>query len=306
MRRHQRPDPQQTTNLDNATPARLRLDRALDDLPVVFRGTTARADEVQCECHWGSAEELALLKVPDVELGPDLLYRTWHAFDWEDHGAVLRRILPQFARALAGGLVEPYLIDEVGRSFSQGDWHRWPVRQSTAVEEFLHAWWAHSLTDPDPVVPVHGSTPPEAPAAEAEAATEAAAAPPPLDLDEADPQAVVILASLRIVDRRLILSRSEVAELAPAVGEWLAQGLRPEEITGALTTGLPTHFRSRPARVLAFRLREAPLPAPQSALPPVTPLPPLTLPWQTCDGCERAFRAAEPCLCRGCEPAAAC
>ncbi|WP_405535857.1 hypothetical protein OG787_19310 [Streptomyces sp. NBC_00075] len=151
-----------------------------------------------------------------------------------------------------------------------------------------------------------GSTPPEAPAAEAEAATEAAAAPPPLDLDEADPQAVVILASLRIVDRRLILSRSEVAELAPAVAEWLAQGLRPEEITGALTTGLPTHFRSRPARVLAFRLREAPLPAPQSALPPVTPLPPLTLPWQTCDGCERAFRAAEPCLCRGCEPAAAC
>ncbi|WTU09477.1 hypothetical protein OG787_19305 [Streptomyces sp. NBC_00075] len=75
-------------------------------MPVVFRGTTARADEVQCECHWGSAEELALL-------------------------------------------------NEVGRSFSQGDWHRWPVRQSTAVEEFLHAWWAHSLTDPDPVVPVH-------------------------------------------------------------------------------------------------------------------------------------------------------
>lgn len=151
------------------------------------------------------------------------------------------------------------------------------------------------------------STPPEPPApeAEAEADTEAAAAPPPLDLDEADPQAVVILASLRIVDRRLVLSRSEVAELAPAVGEWLAQGLRPEEITGALTTGLPAHFRARPARVLAFRLREAPIPAPPSAMPPVTPLP-LALPWQTCDGCERAFRAAEPCLCRGCELAAAC
>lgn len=144
-----------TTNLDNAAPARLRLDRALDDLAVAFRGTTARADEVQCDCHWGSEAELALLKVPDVELDPDLLYRTWYAFDWKDHGAVLRRILPQFARALTGGLVEPYLIDEVGRSFSQGGWHRWPVRQSTAVEEFLHAWWAYSLTDPDPVVPVH-------------------------------------------------------------------------------------------------------------------------------------------------------
>ena len=144
-----------------------------------------------------------------------------------------------------------------------------------------------------------------APASGAEAATEATPplslppTPPPLDLDEADPQAVVILASLRIVDRRLILSRSEVAELAPAVGEWLAQGIRPEEITGALTTGLPAHFRARPARVLAFRLREAPLPAPPSALPPVTPLP-LTLPWQTCDGCERAFRAAGPSACRDC------
>ncbi|MGW1712428.1 hypothetical protein [Streptomyces sp. NPDC002156] len=143
-------------------------------------------------------------------------------------------------------------------------------------------------------------TPPDAPAAEAaEAAAEAAAAPHPLDLDEADPQAVVILASLRIVDRRLVLSRSEVAELAPAVGEWLAQGLRPEETTGALTTGLPAHFRARPARILAFRLRETPLPAPPSARPAVTSLPP-TLPWQTCDGCERAFRAAGPSACRDC------
>ncbi|MEU4352937.1 hypothetical protein [Streptomyces sp. NPDC023838] len=38
---------------------------------------TARSDEAQCDCHWGSAEELALLKVPDVVLDPDLLRRTW-------------------------------------------------------------------------------------------------------------------------------------------------------------------------------------------------------------------------------------
>ncbi|WP_329275618.1 hypothetical protein [Streptomyces sp. NBC_01451] len=128
--------------------------------------------------------------------------------------------------------------------------------------------------------------------------------PPPLGLDDADPQAVVILASLRIVDRRLILSRSEVAELAPAVSGWLAQGLRPEEITEALTTSLPSPFRARPARVLAYRLREAPLPAPPSTLPAATPLP-LTLRWQTCDGCERAFRAAGPSACRDCRTAEA-
>ncbi|MEH0424074.1 hypothetical protein [Streptomyces sp. B21-083] len=147
-----------TTNVDNTplpAPAQLRLDRALDSLAVTFRGSTAHADEVQCDCHWGEPEELALLKVPDVELDPDLLYRTWHACDWADHGAVLRRVLPQFARALAGGLVEPHRIHEVGRSFAKGKWHRWPVHQSAVVWEFLHAWWALNLTDPDPVAPVY-------------------------------------------------------------------------------------------------------------------------------------------------------
>ncbi|MBT2232269.1 hypothetical protein [Nonomuraea sp. NEAU-A123] len=57
------------------TPARLRLDAALADLAVTFRGMTARPDEHNCPCHWGSAENLALLKVPDVELYPDLLRR---------------------------------------------------------------------------------------------------------------------------------------------------------------------------------------------------------------------------------------
>ncbi|MGW2563075.1 hypothetical protein ACWCXB_28300 [Streptomyces sp. NPDC001514] len=140
----------------NDTPTRLRLDRALDCLAVTFRGMTARADENQCDCHWGSDEELAQLKVPDVELDPDLLRRTWDAPDWHDHGAVLRRILPQFARALVSGLVKPMFgMHEVGRSFARGHWQQWPERYSAAVWEFLHAWWAHSLTEPDPVVPVH-------------------------------------------------------------------------------------------------------------------------------------------------------
>ena len=126
-------------NLDD-TPARLRLDRALDGLAVTFRGMTARGDENQCACHWGSAEELAQLKVPDVELDPDLLHRTWYAGDWNDHGAVLRRILPQFARALVSGLVEPMFgMDEVGRSFARGHWRQWPAPGSGAAP-FRREW----------------------------------------------------------------------------------------------------------------------------------------------------------------------
>ncbi|MGV9337823.1 hypothetical protein [Streptomyces sp. NPDC003688] len=143
------------TNPDG-TPPRVRLDRALDSLTHTFRGTSARADEVQCTCHWGGEDELARLKTPDLELDPDLLRRTWSAPDWNDHGAVLRRILPQFARSLTGGTAEHWLdAAEAGRSFARGDWQRWPVQQRAAVEEFLHAWWAHSLTDPAPAIPVH-------------------------------------------------------------------------------------------------------------------------------------------------------
>ncbi|MFD8685917.1 hypothetical protein [Streptomyces sp. NPDC059651] len=142
-------------NLDQPR-ARLRLDAALDGLAVTFRGMTAHPDESNCECHWGSAEDLAQLKVADSELDLDLLQRTWQAIDWSDHASVLRRILPQFASALVSGLIEPHFgTEEVGRSFALGHWQQWPAEHATAVEEFLQAWWACTLTDPDPAVPVH-------------------------------------------------------------------------------------------------------------------------------------------------------
>lgn len=76
--------------------------------------------------------------------------------------------------------------------------------------------------------------------------------------------------------------------------------IRPPAGIAVPNEGLPDHFLTRPAGLLAFRLRETPLPA-----PPPTPLPPIPdrpalLPFQTCDGCERAFRAPEPGRCRDC------
>ncbi|MGW0500089.1 hypothetical protein ACWD0Z_33050 [Streptomyces sp. NPDC003007] len=119
-------------------------------------------------------------------------------------------------------------------------------------------------------------------------------------LTDADPEAVAVLTALRRVDPRLVLSVREAARLAPAVAEWLAAGVGPREITDLLTVRLPDRFRARPASVLAFRLRETPLP-----VPPPPPLPPsvqrpAVLPFQTCDGCERAFRAPGPGHCRSC------
>ncbi|MFD9048712.1 hypothetical protein [Streptomyces zaomyceticus] len=141
---------------DTPARSRLRLDAALADVTDTFRGMTAAADEVQCDCHWGSEEELARLKSPDTELDPGLLHRTWTAPDWRDKGAVLRRILPQFSGSLVRGRVEALSgMEEVGRVFAWADWRQWPADQSAAVEEFLHAWWAYSLVETDPAVPVH-------------------------------------------------------------------------------------------------------------------------------------------------------
>ena len=136
--------------------ARRRLSAALENLSVTFHGMTAHPDERNCECHWGSPEELSLLKRPDVELEPDLLRRTWQAIDWTYHAAVLRRILPQFATVLVAGRAEPLFgLEEAGYSFARGRWQQWPDGQAAAVREFLHAWCVQSLTDPDAAVPAH-------------------------------------------------------------------------------------------------------------------------------------------------------
>ncbi|WP_097223113.1 MULTISPECIES: hypothetical protein [unclassified Streptomyces] len=117
---------------------------------------------------------------------------------------------------------------------------------------------------------------------------------------DADPEAVAVLAALRRVDPRLVLSAQEAARLAPAVAEWLAAGVGRREITELLTVRLPDRFRTRPASVLAFRLRETPLPLPSPAPLPPSVERPAVLPFQTCDGCERAFRAPGPGHCRSC------
>ncbi|MGI5259161.1 helix-turn-helix domain-containing protein [Streptomyces angustmyceticus] len=112
-------------------------------------------------------------------------------------------------------------------------------------------------------------------------------------------RAAALLAHLRHDDPRLLLSAREIHRLAPPVAAWLERGASPEAVRSALTTGLPTALR-HPASLFAHRLAEhlpPPLPA---APPPRAPAPPAPPPLQTCDGCERAFRAPAPGRCRDC------
>ncbi|MFY1599076.1 hypothetical protein [Micromonospora sp. WMMD737] len=133
-----------------------RLDAALAGVAAAFRGMTAHRRESNCECHWGSAEELALLKTPDAPLDEDLLRRTYWTTDWHYPGPLLRRILPPVTRRLAAGEVESVSgMDPLARLFVKGRWQDWPAAQRDAVREFLAAWWQHTLVDPGARVPAN-------------------------------------------------------------------------------------------------------------------------------------------------------
>ncbi|WP_374775297.1 helix-turn-helix domain-containing protein [Streptomyces sp. NBC_01310] len=122
---------------------------------------------------------------------------------------------------------------------------------------------------------------------------------PPAPPRPLHPGAADLLAGLRRYDPRLLLAERDVRRLAPAVSAWLERGAAPDEVGRILTGGLPEDMR-RPASVLAYRLTELIPPH----LPPAPAARPVRRPdpFQTCDGCDRAFRAPAPGRCRDCPP----
>ncbi|MFI1498055.1 helix-turn-helix domain-containing protein [Streptomyces platensis] len=110
--------------------------------------------------------------------------------------------------------------------------------------------------------------------------------------------ASALLANLRRDDPRLLLSVRDIQRLTPPVAAWLERGVSPEAVRSALTTGLPPTLR-HPAALLAHRLTDL-LPPPLPPTPPAAPARVHPSPLQTCDGCDRAFRAPTPGRCRDC------
>ncbi|MFD6314437.1 helix-turn-helix domain-containing protein [Streptomyces nigra] len=111
--------------------------------------------------------------------------------------------------------------------------------------------------------------------------------------------AVDVLAGLRGHDPRLLLSATDAEHLAPGVAAWLERDLTPTAVRHALTENLPDEPLIRPAALLAHRLA-AQLPPPPPLGRRATPAPGPRHPLQTCDGCDRAFRAPAPGRCRDC------
>ncbi|MFY0514619.1 hypothetical protein ACOMD4_30165 [Streptomyces anulatus] len=111
--------------------------------------------------------------------------------------------------------------------------------------------------------------------------------------------ASALVADLRRHAPELVLSEDDVEELAPGAAAWLERGAHPDAVRHALTTELPQPSRY-PAKIVRHRLTvllPPPLPGAQDLAPvrrtPVTP-------FQTCEGCDRAFRSPDPGHCRDC------
>ncbi|MFE6101797.1 hypothetical protein ACFVQ4_17725 [Streptomyces laurentii] len=166
-----------------------------------------------------------------------------------------------------------------------------PAPKPTAQQQQQHS---HSEPEPQVATPSPDTTPPSSP--EPRPAQSAQPTPPPTS-PGAGPTAgpaMDLLAGLRRVDARLVLSVRDVQRLAPAVEIWLARSATLAQITRTLTAGLPAEPVPihHPARFLEYRLANLlppPLPALVEDRPQDRPAPLVT-----CDGCDRAFRTHDP------------
>ncbi|WP_409470231.1 helix-turn-helix domain-containing protein [Streptomyces sp. HC307] len=109
-----------------------------------------------------------------------------------------------------------------------------------------------------------------------------------------------LLAGLRRHDPRLLISACDTAHLAPGVAAWLERDVSPTAVRHALTDDLPPEGLHRPAALLAHRLTAHLPPPPPFRAPAASPPEAVRHPLQTCDGCDRAFRAPTPGRCRDC------
>ncbi|MEV8020923.1 hypothetical protein AB0O76_32245 [Streptomyces sp. NPDC086554] len=125
-------------------PTTPRLAAAVDRINDLFGGLTAVPGETGCTYCYGE-QDIELLHRPDAPLPDDLLTMFMHEVSnhFDDHPAVIRRLLPQFCTWLAAGTFGGmgYAACGLGRS----GWPDWPREQATAVREFIDAWWDDSL-----------------------------------------------------------------------------------------------------------------------------------------------------------------
>ncbi|MCX4709257.1 hypothetical protein [Streptomyces griseus] len=178
------------------------------------------------------------------------------------------------------------------------------VREPTAVPEPGHV--PEPTPVPEPITAPEPIPLPEGPHAPARLPARTAPKQPRRPLPhpralspELRQTASTFLADLRRHAEELVLSEEAVEELVPGVAAWLERDTTTDTLRHTLTADLPKPLK-HPARLLRHRLT-ALLPPPLPGIHDLAPSrrAPVT-PFQTCDGCERAFRSHHPGHCRDC------
>ncbi|MGG8405145.1 hypothetical protein ACM614_00440 [Streptomyces sp. 12297] len=139
------PDPAKPTPYA-PSPALVAAVRRIGD---VFAGHVSRGETGCGYCH--AESDVALLRVPDVPLTRDAVSYFLHEVPshYDDHPAVMRRLLPQVAEGLAEGWLHAWGHFLAGLGAS--GWRDWPADQAAALAGFLDAWWTDTLAAEQPV-----------------------------------------------------------------------------------------------------------------------------------------------------------
>lgn len=122
------------------------LSAALAEVDRVFTGFTCRPDSVCLHCY--PEDDVAALALAGAEIDGDTLVSLMHRNpeSVDDHGALVRRLLPQMARGIADGSVE--VSFPAHHCLARGDWREWPDSQSRTVRAFVDAWWFDRVATP--------------------------------------------------------------------------------------------------------------------------------------------------------------
>jgi len=124
------------------------LGLAIANVHDVFAGMAANPDEVGClACY--SPGDMEMLRRSDVPVPDDLVASVALEVPdhWDDHAAVLRRVLPQAVDKLVLNSLDHGLT--ASRLVAAG-WTEWPEEQVAAIRQFLGAWWDWSLRQESP------------------------------------------------------------------------------------------------------------------------------------------------------------
>lgn len=124
------------------------LEAALAAIDTVFDGFASPTETGCGRCFpSGETEYLRAASRPvPLDVLNGFVFKAADHFD--DHAAVMRRLLPQCARAMADGTLNR--IGDGYHGLTRTDWRSWPAEQADAVEAFLDAWWRDALTQPEP------------------------------------------------------------------------------------------------------------------------------------------------------------